>query len=149
MRETSDLSRSGGIALTLPMLGLNFLPKEDAKIFENHLNPVMLVFIGKLSPSTLRWVPISQGFSHFSVFFALFILDKLVTSSIRVKPNSAWQPGYCDGCVFHSSLSVVACLPGLILMSSLVDRWLCGILGSLSEIQNRAQVCPPWGFFQN
>ena len=31
---------------------------KDAKIFENHLNPVMLVFIGKLSRSTLRWVPI-------------------------------------------------------------------------------------------
>ena len=31
-----------------------FHPKQkDAKIFENHLKPVMLVFIGKLSPSTL------------------------------------------------------------------------------------------------
>ena len=32
-----------------------FRPKHnDAKIFENHLNPVMLVFIGKLSLGTLR-----------------------------------------------------------------------------------------------
>ena len=32
-----------------------FRPKhKDATIFENHLNPVMLVFIGKLSWSTLR-----------------------------------------------------------------------------------------------
>ena len=35
-----------GIALTLLMLE-NFCPKhKDAKIFEKHLNPVMLVFIG-------------------------------------------------------------------------------------------------------
>ena len=27
---------------------------KDTKIFENHLNPVMLVFIGKLSLSILR-----------------------------------------------------------------------------------------------
>ena len=30
---------------------------QGPKIFENHLNPVMLVFIGKLSLSTVRWVP--------------------------------------------------------------------------------------------
>ena len=32
-----------------------FRPKhKDTKTFEKHLNPVMLVFIGKLSLSTLR-----------------------------------------------------------------------------------------------
>ena len=44
----------------------------------------MLVFIGKLSPSALRWVPICQGFSHFSVFFASFCIGQLATSSMRV-----------------------------------------------------------------
>ena len=40
--------------LALPMLRL-FCPKhKDAKTFENHLNPVMLVLIGKPSQSTLR-----------------------------------------------------------------------------------------------
>ena len=41
--------------LTLPLLSGYFHPMhEDAKIFENHLNPVMLVFIGKVSLSILR-----------------------------------------------------------------------------------------------
>ena len=41
--------------LTLPVLLGYFRPKyKDSKIFENHLNPVMLVFIGKLPLSTLR-----------------------------------------------------------------------------------------------
>ena len=47
-----------------------FRPKyKDAKIFENHLNPAMLVCIGKILMSTTRWVPICQGFSDFPVFF--------------------------------------------------------------------------------
>ena len=46
-----------------------FHPKHtNAKIVEKHLNPVILVLIRKLSLSTLRWVPICQGFSHFSGF---------------------------------------------------------------------------------
>ena len=57
---------------------------KDTKVFDNHQNPVMLVFIGKLSLSTLRWVPICQGFDHFSGFLHLFVLTKLVASSIRV-----------------------------------------------------------------
>ena len=44
----------------------------------------MLVFIGKLSWSTLRWVPICQGFSQFSGFLHHFVLAKLATSSTRV-----------------------------------------------------------------
>ena len=42
-----------------------FHPKhKDTKIFENHLYPVMLVFIRKLSPSSFRWVPMCQGFNQ-------------------------------------------------------------------------------------
>ena len=44
---------------------------------------VMLVFIGKLSPSTLRWVPICQGFSHFSGFLHNFVLAKSATSRVN------------------------------------------------------------------
>ena len=35
--------------------------------------------------STLRWVPICQGFANFSGFLYHFVLAKLATSSIRVK----------------------------------------------------------------
>ena len=45
------------------------------RFFENHLNPVMLVFIGELSPSTL---------SHFSGFLHHFVLATLANSSMRV-----------------------------------------------------------------
>ena len=57
----------------------------DVKIFENHLNPVLLVFIGKHSLSTLRCEPICQGFHHFFEFLHHFILAKLATSSIKAK----------------------------------------------------------------
>ena len=46
---------------------------------------ILLVFIGKLSLSTLRWVPMCQGFSHFFGFLHHFVLAKLATSSISVK----------------------------------------------------------------
>ena len=73
------------VGLTLPMLTLYIRPMhKNAKIFENHLNPVMLVFIWKLSLSTLRWVPICQGFGDFSGFLHHFVLMELVTSSTRV-----------------------------------------------------------------
>ena len=45
-------------ALTLTMLRLLLSKAHKAKIFENHLNPVMLVFIGKLLLSAFGWVPI-------------------------------------------------------------------------------------------
>ena len=62
-----------------------FRPKhKDAKIFENHLNPVKLVFIGKPLLSTLRWVPMCQGFNHFSGFSHTFVKTKVATSSMRV-----------------------------------------------------------------
>ena len=69
-----------------------FYPKpKDAKIFENHLNPVILVFIWKLSLSSLIWVPICQGFSHFSGFLHHFVLAKLASSRRRVN-LSFWAP---------------------------------------------------------
>ena len=40
--------------LTLTMLRLLSSNAQERKYFENHLIPVMLVFIGKLSLSTLR-----------------------------------------------------------------------------------------------
>ena len=54
--------------LMLPMLRLFLSKHKDAKIFEIHLNPTMLVSIGKVLLSTLIWVPFCQGFSHFSPF---------------------------------------------------------------------------------
>ena len=48
--------------LTLSMLRLLLSKAQKLKVFENHLNPIILVFIKKLSSSTLRWVPICQGF---------------------------------------------------------------------------------------
>ena len=49
----------------------------------------MLVFIGKLSLSTNIWVPICQGFSHFSAFFHI----------INYWPNSPPWEG-----IFHENL---------------------------------------------
>ena len=59
---------------------------ERAKNNEYHLSPTLFIFIGKLLPSTLRWVPICHGFSDFSAFCRHFMLTKLVSSSIRVNP---------------------------------------------------------------
>ena len=69
------------------MLRLLSSKAQGRNVFENHLNPAMLVFIGKLSVSTLRLVPICLGFSHFSGFCIILYLDKLDTSSIRVDKN--------------------------------------------------------------
>ena len=54
-------------------------------MFDYHLNPVMLVFIRQISLSTLKLVPMCQGYSHYSAFLHHFVLAKLVTSRIRVK----------------------------------------------------------------
>ena len=55
-------------------------------MFENKLNPVMLVFIGKLLQSAIsdgyQYVTVSVIFQH---FLHHFLLTKLVTSSERVK----------------------------------------------------------------
>ena len=52
--------------------GLSYLNK-NANIVENHLNLIMLVFIGYLWLSTFRWVPICQGFSHFLRYFSVIL----------------------------------------------------------------------------
>ena len=80
--ETAHTKQLKG--LTLPMLRL-FCPKQkNTRFLKKHWNPVILLFIWKLSPSTLRWVPICQGFSNFSGFLQLFVLAKSATTSIRV-----------------------------------------------------------------
>ena len=76
------------IALTLPMLRL--ISSKTQWFFENHLNPVMLEFIEKPSPSILRWASRYQGFSDFSCFLHYFVLAKLATSSIRVEGLASW-----------------------------------------------------------
>ena len=53
--------------LTLPMLRL-LLSRAHKRT-----NPVLLVFIGKLLPSSLRCVPISQGFNNVSAFLHRFV----------------------------------------------------------------------------
>ena len=63
-----------------------FCPRYNIlNIFDNYLNHVMLVFIGKPSLSTIIGVPSCQGFSHFSGFLHLSVQAILVTSSVRVK----------------------------------------------------------------
>ena len=50
----------------------------------------MLVFIWKLLlSSTIRWVPMCQGFSHFPAFCFHFMLTRLATSSKRVRVASS------------------------------------------------------------
>ena len=43
----------------------------------------------------------------------------------------------------YQSLPYVACLPGHIYMSSLVDRWNCSILVALTEIYRLELKCVP------
>ena len=72
------------------MLKLLSYKVNEAKILENRLNPVMLVFMGKLLLNTVRGVPVCQSFSHFSVFFLhYFVLAKIATCSIRVNGHNA------------------------------------------------------------
>ena len=67
-------------------------------------NPAMLVFIGKLLLSTNKWVPMWQGFSHFSPFFYYFVLARLterlkdceeyLSYDIALKSNERRLRGY-------------------------------------------------------
>ena len=50
----------------------------------------MLVFIRKLSLSTVRWELMCQGFSHFSVFLHHLVLVKLAISTMRAKFIWIW-----------------------------------------------------------
>ena len=65
--------------LAFPMLRLLSSERKDATTFENHLIPVMLVFIGKLLLSAMRWVAMYQGRGHFQVFSHNFVMVKLAT----------------------------------------------------------------------
>ena len=54
--------------------------------FHNYRKPVMLIFIWKLLQSTIRWVPMCQGFNHYSTSFSnYFVLSKSATSSTMFK----------------------------------------------------------------
>ena len=48
--------------------GATFAQNTKRQKVWNLLNPIMLVFIRRLSVSTLKWILICQGFSHFSGF---------------------------------------------------------------------------------
>ena len=60
---------------------------QESKDFWKVSKPcnVGILNIGKPSLSTLRWVPMCQGFSNFSGFLAHFVLTKIASTSIRVK----------------------------------------------------------------
>ena len=55
-------------------------------MFENHLNPVMLVFVDELLLSSLRRIPMCQGVSDFFSSHR-FVLINLATGSTRVNCN--------------------------------------------------------------
>ena len=56
---------------------------KDTNTFENHLNPVMLVFIGKLSDCSQMSTHLPGLQSYFRIFHH-FVLAKVATTSIRV-----------------------------------------------------------------
>ena len=78
VNEGFDLSNAEAIVY--------FHPKhKDTTIFENHLNPAMLVFIEQLSLS--EHSQLSTHVPEFQSFFKFlhnFVMAKLATSSIRV-----------------------------------------------------------------
>ena len=63
----------------LPMLRLLSSKVQGLKKIENQLYPVILVFIGELLLSTLRWVPILSRVSIISIrFFATFCICQII-----------------------------------------------------------------------
>ena len=68
--------------------GATFSMAQDWKNVGNSLNPAMLVFIGKLLSSIIRWVPVCLGFHHIPAFFASICLTRLASSSERVNLTS-------------------------------------------------------------
>ena len=62
---------SASEGLTITKLRLLLFKAQGCKHFWKHLNTVMLVFIGKLLLSSLRWILLCRGFNHFSVFFII------------------------------------------------------------------------------
>ena len=65
----------------------------------------MLVFIGKLLLSTLRWEPMFQGFSHLLGFLYHFVFAKLATSNVRVKGQMHHHDGLGSKCAYTCHLS--------------------------------------------
>ena len=64
---------------------------KNTEFFENLLNPVMLVFIGKLLLSPIRWVPICQGFHHFWTLY-LSASTSVAKSLVHILGYSQIQP---------------------------------------------------------
>ena len=59
---------------------------KDAKVFENHLNPVTLIFIGKALPEYPQMSNHMPGFRSIFQVFASFCIGQIShTSSLRVK----------------------------------------------------------------
>ena len=84
-RKTSDITRKAPCSAQTHLNPSNAkatFVQSTMQIFENHLNPVTLVFIGKLWLSTVRFVPMCQGFGQ--IFFFHLFEKLLATSSIRV-----------------------------------------------------------------
>ena len=83
----------GGWMLTLPVLRL--LPSKTQgrnDVWKNR-HPAILVFIGRLSLSTLIWVPMCQDSNIFSGFLHHLVLAKLVKvawgwTGIRIKEKT-------------------------------------------------------------
>ena len=73
--------------LTLMMLRSLSSIAQKAKHCKSRVNPVMLVFIGKLSLSSLRWVPICHGLS-FPSFLSSFHVDQI--SNQQLEGQRCW-----------------------------------------------------------
>ena len=118
---------------------------KDAKIFENHLNSVMLLLIGKLSLSTLRWVPVCQDFSHFSGFLHQYVLAQLA-SSIRVMKGIHLARGEFS-LVWFSSCSTGHCSGPSTLINVVGKRNLNGINVYLRWRSERDTLYQRWSTF--
>ena len=71
--------------LTLPLLRLLLSCAQECKFFWKLSKPCHVGIHWKALLSTLRWVPICQGFGHLQGFLHHFVVAKLAISSIRVK----------------------------------------------------------------
>ena len=94
----------------------------------------MLVFIIKLlSLSSLRRVPICQGFSHFSGFLNYFAIAKLATSSMRVNTQE-----FLRGKIYFENLEKEYIIPRNISSKRRVD------FGSICELISEICYCLFW-----
>ena len=73
----SPLDLLTNVVQVLQCWGYFHSKNKESKTFENNLNTTLLVFIASLS--TIRWVPVSQGFGQFSVFLHHLALAKYAT----------------------------------------------------------------------